>query len=170
MSNENLNRLWLGLTALLLFSILAFSLYFALKRDRGQEVRIAAAPAEALQGTVLIDGAVGQPGFFPLKSGDQIDMLIAASGGLAADANLSEIRLYIPRANESDGPQKIDINRAEAWLLEALPEIGATKAQAIVQYREQNGRFPDIQSITRVPGISQAIFAQIKDLIAVSAR
>jgi competence ComEA-like helix-hairpin-helix protein len=64
-------------------------------------------------------------------------------------------------------PQKIDINRAEAWLLEALPGIGPTKAQAIIDYRQQNGYFSDISEILNVEGIGQDIYEQIKDLITV---
>ncbi len=64
-------------------------------------------------------------------------------------------------------PQKIDINRAEAWLLEALPGIGPSKAQAIIDYREQNGGFGHIAEITEVSGIGDAIYEDIKDLITV---
>jgi competence ComEA-like helix-hairpin-helix protein len=65
------------------------------------------------------------------------------------------------------GPQKIDINRAEAWLLEALPGIGPSKAQAIIDYRQQNGGFGHIAEITEVPGIGETIYENIRDLITV---
>jgi comEA protein len=70
-------------------------------------------------------------------------------------------------ASQADQPQKIDINRAEAWLLEALPGIGPSKAQTIIDYRQQNGGFSDITEITEVPGIGQSIYDNIKDLITV---
>jgi comEA protein len=69
--------------------------------------------------------------------------------------------------NPTEQPQKIDINRAKAWLLEALPGIGPSKAQAIIDYRQQNGGFKHITEITRVEGIGPAIYEQIKDLITV---
>jgi comEA protein len=81
--------------------------------------------------------------------------------------NLSE------ETNTADGivaetePQKIDINRAEAWLLEALPGIGPSKAQAIIDYRKQNGGFSDISELLNVSGIGQDIYQKIKDLITV---
>jgi comEA protein len=81
--------------------------------------------------------------------------------------NLSE------ETNTADGivaetePQKIDINRAEAWLLEALPGIGPSKAQAIIDYRQQNGGFSDISELLNVSGIGQDIYQKIKDLITV---
>jgi len=69
--------------------------------------------------------------------------------------------------SQEEAPQKIDINRAEAWLLEALPGIGESKAQAIIAYRQQNGGFGHITEITRVEGIGPAIYEDIKDLITV---
>jgi len=69
--------------------------------------------------------------------------------------------------NPAELPQKIDINRAEAWLLEALPGIGESKAQAIIAYRQQNGRFKHIIEITEVEGIGPATYEEIKELITV---
>jgi competence protein ComEA len=69
--------------------------------------------------------------------------------------------------NPAEQPQKIDINRAEAWLLDALPGIGPSKAQAIIAYRQQNGGFGHIIEITEVEGIGPAIYEDIKDLITV---
>lgn len=69
--------------------------------------------------------------------------------------------------NPEEQPQKIDINRAEAWLLEALPGIGESKAQAIIAYRQQNGGFKHITEITLVDGIGPAIYEDIKELITV---
>jgi comEA protein len=84
------------------------------------------------------------------------------------------IQITLPEeTNAADGvvaesePQRIDINRAEAWLLEALPGIGPSKAQAIIDYRQQNGGFGHIAEITEVPGIGQSIYDDIKDKITV---
>ncbi len=67
-----------------------------------------------------------------------------------------------------ESPQKIDINRAEAWLLQALPGIGETRAQAIIDYRRQNGPFQSINELTKVSGIGAATLDSIKDLITVT--
>lgn len=79
----------------------------------------------------------------------------------------------LEETNVTDGvvaetePQKIDINRAEAWLLEALPGIGPSKAQAIIDYRQQNGGFSDISELLNINGIGQSIYNDIKDKITV---
>ncbi len=62
----------------------------------------------------------------------------------------------------------ININTASAIELEALPGIGATKAAAIVSYREKNGPFRSITEIQNVSGIGPKTFDQLKDLITVS--
>jgi len=105
-------------------------------------------------------------------------LAIIVIGGIIAWQKYSPthpIEISLPPAQDSGGeayqgeqPQKIDINRAEAWLLEALPGIGPSKAQSIIDYRQQNGGFSHITEITEVEGIGLAIYEQIKDLITVA--
>jgi competence protein ComEA len=131
-------------------------------------IEISLPPSPEFQGEVYIDGAVSNPGFYPLKSDDSLGDLILAAGGPSDNADLTRLKLYIPGAGEGQEPQKIDINRAEAWLLEALPGIGESKAEAIIAYRQQNGGFSSTSEITRVEGIGQDTYEQIKNLITVA--
>jgi comEA protein len=62
---------------------------------------------------------------------------------------------------------KININTANRAELESLPRIGPAVAQRIVDFRTKNGNFKKIEDIMKVSGISEKIFAQIKDLITV---
>lgn len=61
----------------------------------------------------------------------------------------------------------VNINTADATLLDTLPGIGAVKAQAIVDYRSQNGPFVTIEDIQNVSGIGPVTFTNIKSLITV---
>jgi competence protein ComEA len=63
--------------------------------------------------------------------------------------------------------QKININTASAEQLDSLFGIGPTKSQAIVDYRDQHGKFQSIDDIMKVPGIKEGEFAKIKDYIKV---
>ena len=117
---------------------------------------------------IYIGGAVAVPGIYPLKEGDNLEVLIQAAGGTSQDADLSQLKLYIPRIGEVEGQQKIDINRAEVWLLEALPGICEVRAQTIVDYRSQNGPFSSTNELIRIAGIGAATYEQIKDLITVA--
>jgi competence protein ComEA len=168
MAPEKLNRLWLAATFLLIVIIITSSVIIWIKHDPGQPIAISSPSTADFQANIFIDGAVNNPGIYPLKSTDDLNSLIQASGGTNADADLSTIHLYIPAANENPQSQRIDINRAEIWLLEALPDVGLTRAQAIIDYRQQRGPFKNIQEITQVPGISASTFNKIKDLITVA--
>jgi len=103
-----------------------------------------------------------------LKAGDSIDDLLQAAGGATAAADPDGIKLHIPSIDETEAPQKVNLNRAEVWLLQALPGIGETRAQAIIDYRQRNGQFGHISEITGVEGIGTATYEKIKHLITIS--
>src|SRR5580765_1298275 len=63
--------------------------------------------------------------------------------------------------------QTVNINTATAEQLDALPGIGPTKAQAIIDYRNEHGRFNSIEDIQNVKGIKEGEFSKIKDSIRV---
>lgn len=117
---------------------------------------------------IYIGGAVNNPGFYPLMGGDSIDALIRAAGGTSDGADPNRLKLLISGAGEEEQPQKIDLNRAQAWLLEALPGIGEVRAQDIISYREQNGLFRNINELLLVEGIGPATYEKIKDLVTVA--
>lgn len=63
---------------------------------------------------------------------------------------------------------KININTATVEeLSENLSGIGETIAKRIVEYREHNGEFTNIEDIKNVSGIGDKMFESIKDLICV---
>jgi competence protein ComEA len=61
--------------------------------------------------------------------------------------------------------QMVNINTASAEELDALPGIGPTKAQAIIDYRNEHGRFNSVEDIQNVKGIKEGEFSKIKDHI-----
>lgn len=78
----------------------------------------------------------------------------AANNGLSKQASPS-----------ADG--LVNINSADVALLETLPGIGASTAEKIIAYRDENGRFTTIEEIMDVPGIGQGKFDQLQALITV---
>jgi competence protein ComEA len=155
-----------ALSIILLIVIIAGGIIAWSRYRPPHTIEISLPPSPQFQGELYLGGAVGNPGFYPLKSDDSIGALIQAAGGTTNNADLTELKLYIPSVGEKEEPQKININRAEAWLLEALPGIGEGRARAIINYREQNGAFHNITEITEVLG--PAIYEQIKNLITVA--
>lgn len=61
----------------------------------------------------------------------------------------------------------VNLNTASLEELCTLPGIGASRAQLIVDYREQSGGFTKIEDIMRVEGIKEGSFAKLKDRISV---
>src|SRR3981081_2812424 len=62
----------------------------------------------------------------------------------------------------------VNMNTATKEELDALPEIGPVKAQAIIDYRKANGPFKTPEDIMKVSGIKEGTFSKIKGLISVS--
>ena len=163
------DRFYLFITVFLVIAAIAGGITLAVQRSRSQPVEIVLSQTEPpeLSGELYIGGAVANPGIYALREGDTFQTLLS-DAGIEPDADLSHIELYIPREGEAELLQKIDLNRAEPWLLEALPGIGETRAQAIVDYRSENGPFRRIEDLLKVSGIGSATFEKIKDYITVS--
>ena len=63
--------------------------------------------------------------------------------------------------------RRININRASAGELEALPGIGRAIAERIVAHRSQHGPFRRVEHVMLVRGISERKFLDIQKLITV---
>ena len=168
MSEGKLNRYWTLITILLIAITVIGGIVAWAKYSPSQPIEISIPPAQELRGEIYIGGAVASPGFYPLEDGDSIEALIQAAGGTTTSTDPGRLKLYVPAAGEEKSPQKVNINRAEAWLLEALPGIGEIRAQAIIDYRHQNGLFHNINELTKVEGIGITTYEKIKDLITVA--
>ena len=162
------NKYWTLLIIFLIVIIAIGSLVIWSRYRPGQPIEISLSPSQELQGEIYIGGAVSNPGFYPLKSGDTVDNIIRAAGGTTTEADFNRLKLYIPKVGEVEPAQKVNLNRAEAWLLQALPGIGEVRAQAIIDYRQQNGRFGNTNELIQVEGIGTATYEKIKHLITVA--
>lgn len=138
---------------------------------------------------VYVCGCVSNPGVYRLTEGSRVYQAIEAAGGFLEDAGRNTLnlaaalqdgqQLYVPDVREEEilwkqpvqsGQQEdslISLNRASAQELMQLPGIGETRAQAILAYREKNGSFGTIEEIMQVPGIKEAVFLKVKDMITV---
>jgi len=142
---------------------------------------------------VIIDlkGAVKNPGVYQMKVGDRVHDALKKAGGTVKKADQKQINLaavlqdgmvvYIPfegeetpgslseagsRAEGNSG-DVVNINTASSEELQAIPGIGPSKAEAVIEYREENGPFQIIEDITNVSGIGEKSFERIKSSITV---
>jgi competence protein ComEA len=147
-------------------------------------------PAEVV---VHVAGAVARPGVYRLPTGSRVADAVAAAGGAlgsaASDAiNLARVltdgeQVYLPFMGEvppgavaaaagtighPGGPAgPVDLNRASAADLEALPGIGPATAKKIIDDREKNGPFATVEDLMRVPGIGQKKLEALKEYVTV---
>lgn len=74
---------------------------------------------------------------------------------------------FAPKAETENITEKTDINKASTEELAGLPGIGDVLAGRIIDYREENGEFENIENIMDISGIGEGIFNRVKDLITV---
>jgi competence protein ComEA len=60
---------------------------------------------------------------------------------------------------------QVDVNRADWPELIQLPGIGPTLAQRLIDDREQNGKFRDVEELSRVGGIGPRTLERIRPYI-----
>lgn len=94
---------------------------------------------------------------------------LAFSGPAAAGPGLP-ITSTQPRAQaQPEWPAAVDLNTADATMLDALPGVGPGRARAIVGFREANGPFHAVQDLARVPGFGPAALAKLQGRVRVGA-
>lgn len=81
----------------------------------------------------------------------------------ATKSDIAEIAEDMSEAS----PGKVNINEAGPEELMTLKGVGETRAKAIIEYREKNGPFRNIEDIMLIPGIKEGVFSKIKEQIAV---
>ncbi|MCC6703456.1 MAG: ComEA family DNA-binding protein [Thermomicrobiales bacterium] len=130
---------------------------------------------------VEIAGAVAEPGVYRRSRGDRVIDLIDAAGGLLPEADTSALnqasrltdgqRVFIPTMTapgaSPEAAALVDLNRATAEELTALPGIGAVRAEAIVAFRNQNGPFTSINELLHVDGISTTVIDGLRPFATV---
>ena len=154
----------------------------------------AAAPATI---KVYISGEARRPGVYELPTDARLDDALQAAGGPTSDAALELVNLakrlsdeehiHIPGLSDGsarvsagedippsaasevarDSAGRLNINTATVDELTSLPNIGPSRAAAIVDYREREGPFGSVDELMNVGGIGEKITDSIRDLVAV---
>jgi competence protein ComEA len=158
---------WVWAAIVLVAVIIICIVIFLTRYDGDREIEIKPAVEEEPVAGLYIHGEVNNPGSYPLSEEYNITDILGLAGRVTDNADLNHVSLYIPSRQDIASCQKVDINRAEKWLLMALPGIGEIKAEAIITYREKNGLFRSTSELMEVEGIGKETLAEIADLITV---
>jgi competence protein ComEA len=177
--------------------VLAGLLVFVSRAPEGEPIILQPAPTKAPIAVHII-GAVPRPGLYEFAEGARLQNAIDAAGGLLASANVDSLNLAAlledgqqlnipykdgaaptepPAAFELPSSQEptadpnvelLDINIATLEELIALPGIGPSTAQKIIDYRTENGPFSTVDDLDKVSGIGPSTLDLIRALVIVN--
>ena len=190
------NLAFIVLAAVTVAAVLAAVVLLA-RQDDNAPVRIIAPSSqqeEAAQVRVYVNGAVVRPGVYTLDPNSRITDALDAAGGVTDEGILDGLNLalrvkdeaeyYVLKVGESRPAAStsstatagsdaqpgslIDLNLASVELLDTLPGIGPSLAQAIVAYRENVRPFQSVAEVQEVPKIGPVTYENIRELVTVS--
>ena len=133
---------------------------------------------------VHVCGKVNNPAVYEFENGARVVEAIEKAGGFMENAatdylNLAKVltdgeKIYVPDKEEAlglnpvnidtaqgnvadakDTNTKVNINTASKEELLSLKGIGDSRAEDIINYRTENGKFAAIEDFMKVPGIKQ---------------
>ena len=142
---------------------------------------------------VDVKGEVNHPGVYQLKAENRVKDLIEAAGGftpLADDQKLNlaqlledQMVIVVPKKGEEVNSElaqaptsqkkevgkegKVNINTATVEELKTLKGIGGKKAEAIIEYRKQNGSFKNKEELMKVRGIGKKLYESFQERVIV---
>ncbi len=142
-------------------------------------------------GTVFVHilGQVVKPGLYQVPTGSRAVDAVSAAGGFTPKADQASLNLAAPvvdgeqivvvAVGEAPAPvvsatgggpapaAPVDLNTADATALENLPGVGPATAQAILDWRQQNGRFQSVDDLLDVTGIGDKKLERMRDAVTV---
>ncbi len=176
--------------------LVAGGLFLTVRTPSGQAVVLLPSPTpEPI--VVYVAGAVLRPGVFYMPRESRMVDAIRAAGGFIEGADLNQVnlaqalkdgdRIDVPGLSPFATPQltiggsgllvtptpvggtPVNINTAPVELLQTLPGIGPTTAEAIVNYRKENGPFITIEDLLKIPGIGPTTLDELRGLVTVGS-
>lgn len=145
---------------------------------------------------VYISGAVQRPGVFKMDHHGRIIDVVTLAGGLTQEADVTKINMaqvlkdgmhiqVVERVvanasggnvplqggkggvNTGKGQGMVNLNTADKSVLDTLPGIGPALAERIIEYRQTNGGFTEVEGLKKVPGVGGSKFEKLKDKVTI---
>lgn len=144
-----------------------------LSRSGGSERIEIDVPAVSSTFEVYLSGAIDDEGIYTFSQDSSLQDVLGGTAGIE-DTGPVKLRIRVLGAGEdpfdegqAEQDTRININTAGIEELDTLWGIGSARAQAIVDYRNQNGPFRHVDELINVSGIGSAILESIRDEITV---
>ena len=93
-----LNKYWTLFIVFLIVIIAIGSVVFWLRYSGSQPIELSISSEQEWQGRVYIDGAINNPGFYPVKGGDSLQNIIQAAGNTTNTADISNLKSTYPES------------------------------------------------------------------------
>lgn len=139
---------------------------------------------------VDIKGEVQKPGVYELEGDARVKEVVLKAGGLTKQAEEKQLNLaeklqdqqmiYVPNKKEAQdmeaveteeddntNEKMVDINAADLTELQELSGIGPAKAQAIIDYREENGPFKEVDELNEISGFGEKTVEKLRESIKI---
>lgn len=153
-----------------------------------------AATGGAASVVVHVVGQVALPGLVSLPAGSRVADAVTAVGGATEAADLAAVNLarqlvdgeqvLVPLPGQSvpagtdaaasgagpasgGGSSLVDLNTADLAALDGLPGIGPVLAERVVAWRQEHGRFSDVEELGEVSGIGPTLLSRLRPLVRV---
>ena len=101
-----------------------------------------------------------------LKSEDPNYYLSRADGGSAVNKQEASKSSASISSNAASNSAKIKINSANITELQQLNGVGEKKAQAIIEYRQQHGKFKQVDELQNIKGIGPKLIEKNRARLA----
>lgn len=147
------------------------------------------ADIEEESGLVVVDikGEVQEPGIYEMNGENRIYNAIEEAGGFTSEADDTQVNLaqrlqdemivLVPKQGEDpsevanvdsvSNEGMVKINYATQEEIETLNGIGPSKAEAIIQYREENGMFKQPEDLLEISGIGDKTLENLREQIVI---
>lgn len=99
------------------------------------------------------------------EKGALMQTQVASAGGVSAQGSSTAVGTSTVASGSDAG--LVNLNSADEKQLDTLPGVGPAMAKRIIEYRETEGGFANVEDLKKIKGIGEAKFNKMKDKVCI---